>query len=355
MDIIERYRTLDSLDFCLAYLDNFDDSATDALIAMQDARLKTAKKIRKKVSFLMTECFQNIIRHTEDSDLDFDKLFVVQSQNDVHNIITINPVSLAKQASLEKSLAMLENLSEAELKQVYLDSLTGNSFSSKGGAGLGLIEMFRKTKRMPRFEFYPLSSELAAFKLELDITEEGISNESSSLPVEFYRNLIENRVLIMQKSDFDQDTVISLFKLIENNHADPSLNTARSKKLYLLIELLQNMSTNTAEIDGKRTGIFQISLSKNRELILETGNCVENENALALKDRLESILNLSRIDLLKTYNKELLKGLDREDQEANAGIGLLEILKLTEGRLQYDIQPMSDSISFITFRATIEK
>lgn len=355
MDIFDRYRTLLDLDFCLAYLDNFDDSATDALIAMQDARLKTAKKIRKKVSFLMTECFQNIIRHTEDSQLDFDKLFVVQSKDEAHNIITINPVNLAKRDALEKSLSMLESLTEAELKQVYLDSLTGNKFSLKGGAGLGLIEMYRKTKQLPRYEFFPLSNELAAFKLELDITEDGISGDHSTLPISFYRDLSENRILILQKSDFTQDTVLSLFELIENNHSDPTLNADRSKKLYLLIELLQNMSANTTEISESRAGIFQISLTKAHELVFETGNCIENEKAAILKKRLDAIKDLSRIDLLKTYNKELLKGLDEDDQAANAGIGLLEILKLTDSRLDYVIHPMTNTISFITFKATIEK
>lgn len=346
---------LSELDFCLAYLDIFDDAATDSLITMQETRLQDDKKVRKKMAFLMTECFQNVIRHTEASYIDFDKLFVIQSKQQSHNIITINPINSNKREALESSLAKLELLSEDELKQIYLDSLRDNSFSSKGGAGLGLIEIFRRTKRLPRYEFYRLTNELSAFKIELDINEDENSADYHAIPTEFYHNLSENRILILQKSDFSQESVLSLFELIENNQADSEFNASRSKKLYLLIELLQNMSTNTEEINGVRSGIFQISLSEADELIFETGNCISNEKAVLLENRLEKIINLSRIELIKKYNRELLKGLDEDDHQANAGIGLLEILKLTQGRLKYEIQPFSDSHRFITFKATIEK
>lgn len=356
MTIFERFYALRDLDFCLAYLDNFDDTATDGLIAMQDARLQTAKKLRKKISFLVTECFQNIIRHSDESNLDFDKLFVVQSKGNSHKIITINPVSIDKKEALVTSMNHLEQLSESDLKEIYLNSLTGNNFSTKGGAGLGLIEMYRKTNRAPNFDFYPISGELVAFKLELEISEDEPDFPSeNALDLEFYRDLSRSRILILQKSDFSQETVLSLFELIENNQSNPQFNAVRSKKLYLLIELLQNMSANHASDKNNRDGIFQISLTKNHELLYETGNCIRNDQAELLKTRLESILNLNKIELIKAYKKELMKGLDDQDTTSRAGIGLLEIIKLTEGRLSYQIDPISDSISFITFRAIIDK
>jgi len=173
--------------------------------------------------------------------------------------------------------------------------------------------------------------------------------------LEFYRDLSRSRILILQKSDFSKETVLSLFELIENNQSNPQFNAVRSKKLYLLIELLQNMSANNSSDKHNRDGIFQISLTKNNKLLYETGNCIQNDQAELLKSRMDSILNLNKIELLKAYKKELMKGLEDNDTTSRAGIGLLEILKLTKGRLSYQIDPIKDSLSFITFSATIDK
>ncbi len=358
MNLFHLYQKLSNDEFCFAYLDNFSDSATDALIAIQDARLASKKKIKRKVSFLVTECFQNIVRHSEDSIVEFDKLFALRSTGSHHSIVTINPIDRSKQDNLKTSLEKLENLTKDELKQIYLDSLNGNTFSLKGGAGLGLIEMARKTKQVPSYNFDKLTDNLTAFKLELTISE-GLNDDTivpSNVMDELYPSMQKNRVLLMQKGDFSQDAVLSLFELIESNLKSQGEEGIQTKKLYLLIELLQNMSTNTIEQDGKKNGIFQIRIREDGNLIFQTGNCISRKKSIILKKRLDSIKNLSKIEVLKLYHTELRKGMDSDDEEANkGGIGLLEILKLTNGNLAYEITPIDESVSFVSFTATIEK
>lgn len=355
MKLFDLYKDLQDDDFCFAYLDHFSDSSTDAIIALQDARLADKRKVRKKISFLVTECFQNIVRHAEDSDQQFDKLFGLRSSGTTHTISTINPIIKAKQTKLQDSIEHLKELSPEDLKAIYLGSLTGNDFSNKGGAGLGLIEMARKSKRVPTYDFKDIDDSLSAFTLNLALSEnkDGSIDEETRSMDQFYDYFKSERVLMMQKGDFSQEIVLSLFELIENNLKIGSKNASDTKALYLIIELLQNMSANSIEIDGKKNGIFQIQLDKDGSFIFQTGNCIKNENAAELEKYMSSLENLNKIDLIKRYNSELRKGLINEDNEQRGGIGLLEILKLTDGRLKFEMSPINNEICFVSFQALI--
>ncbi|MFT5820246.1 MAG: hypothetical protein ACI8ZM_001485 [Crocinitomix sp.] len=355
MKLFDLYKDLENDDFCFAYLDHFSDSSTDALIALQDARLADKRKIRKKISFLVTECFQNVVRHSESSEQNFDKLFGLRSYGQTHSISTMNPVIISEQSNLENSIDQLTKMSREELKTIYLGSLSGNNFSNKGGAGLGLIEMARKTNRVPSYHFENINDHLTAFTLKLSISEnkDELLEESPRSMVEFYPYFKSERILMMQKGDFSQEVVMSLFELIENNVKLNSASKEYTKTLYLIIELLQNMSANALEVDGKKNGIFQIQLDADGGFIFQTGNCIKNENALELEKNMATLENMNKIDLLKRYNKELKKGLLNEDSEQRGGVGLIEILKLTEGNLNFEITPINDEICFVSFKAMI--
>lgn len=353
MKLFNLYKDLKDDDFCFAYLDHFSDSSTDALIALQDARLADKRKIRKKISFLVTECFQNVVRHSEPSEQKFDKLFGLRSNDSIHTISTINPIIKGKKDKLQESIDHLKELSPKELKAIYLGSLTGNDFSQKGGAGLGLIEMARKSNGVPTYHFKDINDEISEFTLNLALSEnkeDSIVGTPPAMDV-FYPYFKSERVLMMQKGDFSQDVVVSLFELIEGNLKSDNGIKNYTKSLYLIIELLQNMSANSVEMDGKKNGIFQIQLSEEGNLVFQTGNLIEKENGIDLEKYIASLENLSKIELLKRYNKELKKGLLNEDLEQRGGIGLLEILKLTEGNLHFENHPINNEVSFVSFKA----
>lgn len=348
------YDQLSNEDFSFAYLDNFTESATEALISLQDARIRPDKAARKKIRYLVTECFQNIIRHSHPEHEEFDKLFAVRSTGNHHAVISINPVHENKVEQLSASIDGLKNLSEDELKNVYLDALQGKGFNQYGGAGLGLIEMARKAKKVPNYSFQPIDNELSAFHFELNFcSERGQSIDNFDISTnEFYHYLKENKVLIMQKGQFTQDVVMALFELLESSLKNNNEQGGISQKLYLVIELLQNMSNYSLLTDKGKSGIFQIKLGKNNEMIFETGNYLEKDRANEFEKHLTQLKKLGRVELLKRYNEELKAG-TKEASHARGGIGIMEILKLTNGQLSHEIVPIDTAKSFIQLTATI--
>ena len=58
-------------------------------------------------------------------------------------------------------------MDQNQLKQLYKDIRENTELSEKGGAGLGLIEMARKTGNKLDFEFKKANDELSFFYLQL--------------------------------------------------------------------------------------------------------------------------------------------------------------------------------------------
>ena len=54
---------------------------------------------------------------------------------------------------LVQRIDLLNAMDELELKQAYKKTLREGSFSDKGGAGLGLIEIARKSTEKLRYDF----------------------------------------------------------------------------------------------------------------------------------------------------------------------------------------------------------
>lgn len=92
MIIFDVYNLIKKEQFCFAYLDHFSDEFMDPLLSMQDARSDTPRKVKKKINYLMTECFQNIVRHSERKDEVFENFFSIRTPGDDNLITTINPV-----------------------------------------------------------------------------------------------------------------------------------------------------------------------------------------------------------------------------------------------------------------------
>jgi hypothetical protein len=62
------YKMLAKDSFVLLYMGVFDDQLTSILMDINDAGKFEIKSSRKKISFLIAECFQNIVRHSDEED-----------------------------------------------------------------------------------------------------------------------------------------------------------------------------------------------------------------------------------------------------------------------------------------------
>ncbi|HIA35763.1 MAG TPA: hypothetical protein EYN89_03255, partial [Flavobacteriales bacterium] len=156
---------LDNLSFI--YNGRFSDAITEKLIELSEFNIKNTeevRKLRKKVSFIMMESFQNIVRHgIKKTDFDakttYPSTFLVRNRGKAFYITSVNIIDNKEVKNLKEKLDKINTLSKEELKSLFNKVLTSESFSDKGGAGLGLIEMVRRTGEPIDYEFKEVEKE----------------------------------------------------------------------------------------------------------------------------------------------------------------------------------------------------
>jgi hypothetical protein len=118
--------------------------------------------LRKKINSILIECLQNLIFHSEDADQPVHEPGLIISRKDnAYQIQTTNLVPKDKAAMLTTYIDRINQMDEHQLREYYQEVLTNGKFNPKGGAGLGLINIARKTKdRKIHYSFLPAEPNL---------------------------------------------------------------------------------------------------------------------------------------------------------------------------------------------------
>ena len=107
-DIVYKFfRKFKNDHFGLAYMGEFDDELTEGLMRSNETSIHEPKNFKKRLSYLIAECFQNIIRHEDKPDIltrtnDRPKIFLLRNVGNSHYISASNLISNTKKEDLEK-------------------------------------------------------------------------------------------------------------------------------------------------------------------------------------------------------------------------------------------------------------
>ena len=134
-------------------------------------------KVRKKILNIMVESLQNLFHHSDDVPEDLTDalgkrygMVVILRQEDDFLLTAGNFVLSDKVKYLTEKIEKINSLSEDELKEMYKYILNYQKLSSKGGGGLGLIDMARKSDKKLAYRFYPYNDEYYFYKLDIFVS-----------------------------------------------------------------------------------------------------------------------------------------------------------------------------------------
>jgi len=144
------------------YRGEFNSDITNYILSLAEKNIIESKlqgRTKKRVFHIMVESIQNITRHQDFSDENLAQtaFFSIQKQGPIFYVTTGNIINNNEIPPLEAKLKKLNNLSPEELTKVYLEILNDGQISSKGGAGLGLIEIVRKSGNRLDYDFVQIS------------------------------------------------------------------------------------------------------------------------------------------------------------------------------------------------------
>ncbi len=160
----------------LAYKGNLTHDLFKNLIQLAEVKLDFTEsncKVKKKVFGVVVEILQNVYHHFEDQVISknlFNITFTIRKVKSGYLILTGNPVSTNKIKYLQENLDTINNMSSKELKVNYRKSLGDQSFTSKGGAGLGLMNMARKSGSKVDYKFKPFNNDYSFFNLKVKVS-----------------------------------------------------------------------------------------------------------------------------------------------------------------------------------------
>ena len=180
-DINEYFDQLNEGEVLLAYKGSITSDLISNVLEVVEEKLddlSETSKIRKKVYNVLVESLQNLYHHIDDlpdevrGDLEpkFGVLVVARVESNVYKITTGNFVTSGKIKFLKDKIDKINSLSRDELKDMYKFILNHQKLSAKGGGGLGLVDIARKTGNKLDYKFESLTSEYYFFNLDVTIS-----------------------------------------------------------------------------------------------------------------------------------------------------------------------------------------
>jgi hypothetical protein len=163
----------------LAYQGEVNTELLESVYSMMNKHLeekKVSSDRKKKFFYILIESLQNVFHHriTDLQKLNEVNLasagFIIRnSEEGVYSITTGNYLSNSSVENLTLKLEEVNKLTPDELKNYYRQSLSESELSEKGGAGLGIIEMARKSGHKLDYEFTKINDQYSFFCLTVTI------------------------------------------------------------------------------------------------------------------------------------------------------------------------------------------
>ena len=135
---------------------------------------------RKKIYNVMVEALQNLFHHTENAPENInleenDKKFAIfvlkKEAHGEYSFTSGNFVFEGRVKFLKDRLDQINYLTAKELKILYQLILNNDEYSDKGGGGLGLVDIAKRTGHEYEYSFHNQYNEHNFFCLKILITE----------------------------------------------------------------------------------------------------------------------------------------------------------------------------------------
>ncbi len=181
MNIYDLYHRMESNKVVLSFKGDVTSELMTSILQIIEQRMddmNEAPKLRKKVYNVLVECLQNLYHHIDEipnetakNGTDRSAIFMISLNANGYSITTGNYILSDRKEPFQERLERINSLQKEELKELYKEVLNSDSRSDKGGGGLGMIDIARKTGKKLNYAFAPLNDEYSFFSLNINVEE----------------------------------------------------------------------------------------------------------------------------------------------------------------------------------------
>jgi len=166
----------------LVYEGEITHQITKAFTSLTETNMQLDEEshaTQKKVFHVMVECLQNLGKHADSMDStdgvkDGRGVFLLCKNDDEYTITTGNILTKTKVPKMIEILEKINSLDKDRLKQLYKQQIKEGRLSNKGGAGLGFIDIAKKTGNKLHYNFITINDEFSFFVLTSTISRNNI-------------------------------------------------------------------------------------------------------------------------------------------------------------------------------------
>ena len=179
-DVNQLYSEISANGVFFAYQGNITSEHINSILEEVErdfVDVSTCIKARKKIYNIMVESLQNLFHHSDDVPEDLIEaigkrygMIVVTREKDEFRLTVGNFISSDKVGFLTEKIEKINSLSTNELKEMYKFILNYQKLSPKGGGGLGLIDMRRKSDQNLGYRFYPHNENYYFYRLDIFVS-----------------------------------------------------------------------------------------------------------------------------------------------------------------------------------------
>jgi Family of unknown function (DUF6272) len=155
--------------FILSYRGHVSHEIIKSLLSLTEKKLEldgTIVSTKKKVFNVMVECLQNISHHSEGDLSNKDGLFMIGKTETQYIISSGNLISNSKIEDLTNKLTTVNKMNKEELSELYKKMIVENRITDRGNAGLGIIDMAKKSGGKLDYTFVTISDKQSYFTLK---------------------------------------------------------------------------------------------------------------------------------------------------------------------------------------------
>ncbi len=175
--VLELHKVMEENNIFMVYEGDFSQEVTKTVLHFTERKFladNLEDTTRRKIFNVMVESLQNISKHSVSGLGDESttaSVFMIGYTNNNYLVISGNPILNHVIPKLKDMLDKINSLDKDGLKQLYKETRLNSTFSEVGGAGMGLIDMARKSGNKLNYRFDKINDKISFYSLIAKITK----------------------------------------------------------------------------------------------------------------------------------------------------------------------------------------
>ena len=176
IDVYEIYDRMEKENIMLSFKGHLSEEMLHSILSVIERKLEDFKadnRTKKRVYHVLVECLQNLFHHSKvDPDAEESIIVMVVKNASGYSVITGNYISSTDVDSLRARIREINDMDSDQLKNLYRKVLNNDTYSDKGGGGLGIIDIARKSEDKLDYGIVPVDEFNSFFSLNVKIADQ---------------------------------------------------------------------------------------------------------------------------------------------------------------------------------------